>query len=420
MLRNKVLLFSVLMLGSCLTVIAQSSTNSPYTRYGLGDLSDRGFANNAAMGGVGYGMRYSGNINLTNPASISSVDSLSFMFDLGMSLKSSNYKENGISSNAKNSSFDYIAMQFRLHKRLGFAIGFTPFSNVGYNFSTTTPVEGNENYTATNTFYGDGGLQQVTAGLGFKILDNLSIGASAGYIYGSLDYQSSVAFNTNSDQTIVYNSVRVKSYVADFGLQYTQKVGKEDNLTLGLVYGLGHVLGSTDTRGIQVTDNENYSVTNETVLKDAYGIPHTFGAGLAYTHKDNLTIGADYTLQKWSSVKYQNLDNMYKDRTKIAIGAEYLPNPLGRNYLQRIRYRVGFNYATPYLKLPQYEGPSEYSISAGFGFPLNVFQYKTILSLTGQYVRVKPSVSNLLSEDRFVIKLGLTFNERWFMKWKVN
>ncbi len=420
MLRNKVLLFSVLMLGSCLTAIAQSSTNSPYTRYGLGDLSDRGFANNAAMGGVGYGMRYSGNINLTNPASISSVDSLSFMFDLGMSLKSSNYKENGISSNAKNSSFDYIAMQFRLHKRLGFAIGFTPFSNVGYNFSTTTPVEGNEDYTATNTFYGDGGLQQVTAGLGFKILDNLSIGASAGYIYGSLDYQSSVAFNTNSDQTIVYNSVRVKSYVADFGLQYTQKVGKEDNLTLGLVYGLGHVLGSTDTRGIQVTDNENYSVTNETVLKDAYGIPHTFGAGLAYTHKDNLTIGADYTLQKWSSVKYQNLDNMYKDRTKIAIGAEFLPNPLGRNYLQRIRYRVGFNYATPYLKLPQYEGPSEYSISAGFGFPLNVFQYKTILSLTGQYVRVKPSVSNLLSEDRFVIKLGLTFNERWFMKWKVN
>lgn len=420
MLRNKVLLFSVLMLGSCLTAIAQSSTNSPYTRYGLGDLSDRGFANNAAMGGVGYGMRYSGNINLTNPASISSVDSLSFMFDLGMSLKSSNYKENGITSNAKNSSFDYIAMQFRLHKRLGFAIGFTPFSNVGYNFSTTTPVEGNEDYTATNTFYGDGGLQQVTAGLGFKILDNLSIGASAGYIYGSLDYQSSVAFNTNSDQTIVYNSVKVKSYVADFGLQYTQKVGKEDNLTLGLVYGLGHVLGSTDTRGIQVTDNENYSVTNETVLKDAYGIPHTFGAGLAYTHKDNLTIGADYTLQKWSSVKYQNLDNMYKDRTKIAIGAEYLPNPLGRNYLQRIRYRVGFNYATPYLKLPQYEGPSEYSISAGFGFPLNVFQYKTILSLTGQYVRVKPSVSNLLSEDRFVIKLGLTFNERWFMKWKVN
>ena len=111
---------------------------------------------------------------------------------------------------------------------------------------------------------------------------------------------------------------------------------------------------------------------------------------------------------------------MYEDLNKIAIGAEFIPNPIGRNYLQRIRYRIGFNYATPYLKLPQYEGPSEYSVNGGFGFPLYLFQRKTILNLTGQYVRVRPSVSNMLSENRFVIKLGLTFNEPWFMKWKVN
>ncbi|MDM8154067.1 hypothetical protein QUW14_07060 [Bacteroides gallinaceum] len=423
MLRKKALLSVLMIISGCLTAIAQSSVNSPYTRYGLGDLSDRGFANNAAMGGVGYGIRNSGYINMTNPASFSSVDSLSFMFDMGMSLRSSNYQENGFKSNAKNSSFDYMAMQFRLHKRLGLAVGFTPYSTVGYNFSTTTPVEGNDSYTATNTFYGDGGLQQITAGLGFKILDNLSIGASAGYIYGSLDYQSSISFNTNSDQTYVYNKVKVKSYVADFGLQYTQPIGKTDFLTLGLVYGLGHTLNSTDTEGIQVTDNPtkpSYSAVNEQVINDSYGIPHTFGAGLAYTHNNKLTIGADYTLQKWSSVKYQNKTNMYEDLNKIAIGAEFIPNPIGRNYLQRIRYRIGFNYATPYLKLPQYEGPSEYSVNAGFGFPLYLYQRKTILNLTGQYVRVRPSVSNMLSENRFVIKLGLTFNEPWFMKWKVN
>ena len=171
-----------MLISGYLSVAAQSSTNSPYTRYGLGDLSDRGFANNAAMGGIGYGIRNNGYINMTNPAAFSSVDSLSFMFDLGMSLKSSNFKENGISANAKNSSFDYIAIQFRLHKRLGIAVGFTPYSTVGYNFSTTNSVEGNNDYTATNNFYGDGGLQQITAGLGFKVLDNLSIGVSAGYI----------------------------------------------------------------------------------------------------------------------------------------------------------------------------------------------------------------------------------------------
>lgn len=51
-------------------------------------------------------------------------------------------------------------MQFRLHPRLGMAIGFTPYTTLGYNFTTTQPVEGINDVTATNTFYGDGGLQK--------------------------------------------------------------------------------------------------------------------------------------------------------------------------------------------------------------------------------------------------------------------
>ena len=418
---NKII-FALLFMMITGVALAQNGVNSPYTRYGFGQLSDQSTTANRGMGGISYGLRNK-LINVGNPASYSAIDSITFLFDAGISLQNANFSSGDLKMNAKNSSFDYIAIQFRLHKRLGIAVGFTPYSTVGYNFSTTNSVEGNNDYTATNNFYGDGGLQQITAGLGFKVLDNLSIGVSAGYMYGSLNYQTSKGFNVESDQTYVYNKLNVKSYVADFGLQYTQPIGKTDNLTLGLVYGLGHTLNSTDTKGIQVTDNPtnpSYSSVNEKVINDSYGIPHTFGIGLAYLHKNNLTVGADYTLQKWSSVKYQNKTNMYEDRHKIAVGAEYIPNPIGRNYLQRICYRVGVNYTTPYLNLPQYEGPSEYSINAGFGFPLYLFQRRTILNLTGQYVRVRPSVTNMLSENRFVIKLGLTFNEHWFMKWKVN
>ena len=66
------------------------------------------------------------------------------------------------------------------------------------------------------------------------------------------------------------------------------------------------------------------------------------------------------------------------------------------------------------------DGATEFGVSAGFGLPLQLYQRNSILSITGQYVRVKPSVTGMLSENRFVIKLGLTFNERWFMKWRVN
>ena len=104
-------------------------------------------------------------------------------------------------------------------------------------------------------------------------------------------------------------------------------------MTLGLVYGLGHTLNSTDTRGIQVTDNSSYSSVNEHVINDSYGIPHTFGAGLAYNHAQSLTFGVDYSLEKWSKVKYENSTDAYNDRSKIAAGVEYLPNPIGRSYL---------------------------------------------------------------------------------------
>lgn len=100
MLSKKILVGSWFLAGATIAS-AQISTNSPYTRYGLGDMFDQSFTNNAAMGGVGYALRTSEHINAMNPASYTAVDSLSFIFDAGMSLKSSNFQEGQYKTNAK-------------------------------------------------------------------------------------------------------------------------------------------------------------------------------------------------------------------------------------------------------------------------------------------------------------------------------
>ena len=82
---------------------AQTSTNSPYTRYGFGQLSDQNFGNSVAMGGISYGLRNGLQVNASNPASYSAVDSLTFIFDFGMSLQNANFKEGKVKTNAKNS-----------------------------------------------------------------------------------------------------------------------------------------------------------------------------------------------------------------------------------------------------------------------------------------------------------------------------
>ena len=64
-----------------LPLMAQNNTNSPYTRFGYGDLRDRSFGAGQNMDNVGYGLRSPKQINPMNPASYSCMDSLTFLFD---------------------------------------------------------------------------------------------------------------------------------------------------------------------------------------------------------------------------------------------------------------------------------------------------------------------------------------------------
>ena len=407
--------------------MAQSGTNSPYTRYGFGQLSDQSFGNSKAMGGIAYGLRDGLHINAANPASYSAVDSLTFLFDAGMSLQNTNFKENGVKTNAKNSTIDYIAMQFRLWKRMGMTMGFLPYSIVGYNMSKTGMIPNSEdqygNTTSKVTSYsGDGGLQQVFVGLGYKVFDNLSIGANFSYLYGEISHTSSLTFsNPNADTSVRSDKLEINDYKLDLGMQYTQHFGKKHTLNLGAVYSLGHDINGTGYKFKETYLSGSTIPTRQTVdtIKNAFSLPHTFGIGITYVYNNRLTVGVDYTLQKWEETKFFNESGKFQDRTKIAIGAEYLPNAIGRNYLKRIRYRAGAYYSDPYAKVDGKEGAREYGVSFGLGLPLEVFQGRSILNISGQYVKVSPKVKGMLEENYLRVNIGLTFNDRWFMKWKV-
>ena len=52
---------------------------SPYSIYGIGDLSKQGTAYNKSMGGVGIANRNNRFINIQNPAAVTARDTLSFI-----------------------------------------------------------------------------------------------------------------------------------------------------------------------------------------------------------------------------------------------------------------------------------------------------------------------------------------------------
>ncbi|MGL5938620.1 MAG: hypothetical protein ACRCY5_07890 [Phocaeicola sp.] len=419
MMNYKKVIGVFILLASTGLTWAQTSTNSPYTRYGFGQLSDQNFGQSKAMGGVAYGLRNGLQINASNPASYAAVDSLTFLFDTGVSLQNANFKEHDVRTNAKNSAVDYIAAQFRLRKGMGIAVGFLPYSSVGYNMSKKKIEQPESDETSeissVSTYSGTGGLHQIFVGFGVEPFKNFSIGANISYLYGTINHLVSTEFNQSTSYTS-YRSyiIDVNDYKLDLGLQYTQPFGKKHSATLGAVYSLGHTLNSTG-RSSQFTSASSTYKTD--TISNGFSIPHTFGAGITYVYDKRLTVGFDYTLQKWADAKYIGETGYFTDRTKYAIGAEFQPNPMSRNYFNRIKYRAGAYYADPYTKVDGKEGAREYGISGGFALP--IFQSKSILSISGEYVKVSPKVKGMLEENYLKINVGLTFNERWFMKWKV-
>ena len=128
---------------ACLTITCawgQNGANSPLTRYGFGQLADQNLGGNMSMGGIGIGLRNHTQINVSNPASYTAVDTLTFLFEAGISLQNANFSDGTTKLNVKNSSFDYLAMQFRLFRTMGMTIGFLPYSSVGYSFKSTSDI----------------------------------------------------------------------------------------------------------------------------------------------------------------------------------------------------------------------------------------------------------------------------------------
>ncbi|EJX04030.1 hypothetical protein, secreted [gut metagenome] len=420
MIKYRQTLLLLLLICICDVANAQSSsassnnTNSPYTRYGLGQLADLGSGNSKAMGGVAYGLRDKYQVNFANPASYSAVDSLTFIFDGGVSLQNTNFSNGTLKLNAKNSSFDYITMQFRAAKWAGISMGLLPFSNVGYSMTESRPVQGSTDQSMQVTYNGDGGLHQLYLGAGFKIFKNLSVGANISYLWGDVTHTRLEQFPTDASQFSYKNefNASITSYKLDFGAQYTHQFDKKHAMTVGVVFSPGHKMSTNAT----VTTTTSVVAERDSVAD--CGIPTTLGAGFTYVYDGRLIIGTDVMFQNWSSAKYMNKKDMLCDRTRVSVGAEFFPNPMSRNYLAHIKYRLGAYYCSPYYKVAGSRAANEYGVTAGLGLPIP--RTHSLVSLSAQYVRTDGKNAQFLNENTFRVCIGITFNERWFFKRKVD
>lgn len=390
---------------------AQSGINSPYSRYGVGTLSDVSTGITKSMGGIGAGFRHPNTLNLKNPASYSTVDTLTFIADLGFSLQNGNFSENDVKVNAHNASINHMAMQFRVLPKVGMTVGFLPFSNVGYNFSSEQVIRRDEDgeIIATNAYTGEGGIRQFMAGLGWRPTEWLSLGVNASYLTGDITHYISNTYSSSDVQS------RVRTYYTDmaalkldFGAQYTLTSG-DNRLVLGATYTPAQNLES-DTYMTDV-----HSVADTTWLPNAFQLPELMSAGFTFKHKNKM-IGADVSYQTWSKASFFG-QKTGLDRLSASAGFMLLADDMSKNLFKRTSYQMGVNFSQPYFNVGGSKGPMQFGVSAGFTMPITTaYNSMSYLHVSGEYVRVQPMAKGMITENYLRINIGVTFMERWFMK----
>lgn len=398
--------------------VGQNNTNSPYTRYGYGELVDVNSAEQRAMGGTAIGMRNGSSINAANPASYSAVDSTTFMFDVGLTGLFSRFSDPNGSKTSFNSNLEYVNLQFPITKWLGFSAGMLPYSFSGYDFHDTDSVSmpGNSADPAyayyARKYTGTGGISQVYSGIGLKLFNFMSLGVNAYYMFGDVTNSRAVVFSNDgfsSSTSIQNNAISVSNFRFRYGAQFLHTFKDKHDVTLGFIY---ENKAPFNGKFIQY----NLAVPADTIT---YGhhfeLPQVFGVGLNYTFNKKLTLSADYSMQQWGDALFFGKTDSLSNRTKLAVGVEYIPDPRGNNYTDRVRYRAGLNLHDPYYKIPGTNPVKNFGITFGVGLPLRTSN--TMVNASFEYG--KSGERSVFREDYFKFTLNATFNENWFFKRKL-
>ncbi len=422
----KLLLLTILIfVNVSLELFSQANVNSPYSRYGVGDLATRQNAYNFAMGGVSIALSNPRYVNPFNPASNTAFDTLSFIFSGGINSKVGNLKTDQQSANTNFATLGYLLFGFPINKWLKTSIGIIPYSNVGYDIidKQNLPEIGN-----TTFFYkGSGGLNQFYLNFGVQVTKNLSLGASGAWMFGKANLARLIYFpdSVGMLHTRIDNYIEVGDLYFDFGAQYKKPI--QNNLTLGFgaTYAPKQSISSVEnylarTYSGSATGIEYFRDTIESRIENQGSIiiPDKYGVGIMLKKKESWMIAADYSWQNWSKYEAFGKSDSLQNSMQISIGGEYQPSrTASANYLKLVTYRLGFRYNKTYLELRDNQ-INQFGITFGVALPLP--RTLTTVNLGVEIGRSGTTASGLIQENFMKFTLGIDIWERWFVKRKYN
>ena len=436
-IRKRINVLAVLFIGFSSMVEAQD-LNSPYSRYGLGDILPSQNILTRGMGGIGTAYYDYRSVNFLNPAAYSNLQTVTL--DIGIEVDNLTIKSLNPVAKYSNASpqISYLTLGLPLIKRknfqtggkepmLGLAFGLRPMTKISYQIQRVTQFNGTTGSDSIATlFQGQGGTQQVFAGLGLK-LKNFSIGANAGYLFGSKDYSTRTVFlldtvtyqKSNHQTTSNFNG-----FFFNAGAQYTIQFNKKTFLRLGVQGNWQQDVKATNNYIVETFDYDPnggpFRIDSVYGKDDGNGtvtLPASYSAGIILDNQGKWSIGIDYNIAKWSQYRYFNETDQVQDSWDVRLGGQIFPTS-GKSYWSNVAYRAGVSYGEDYVNVGNVM--PKWSVSFGAGLPLRNVPYtnqSTIINTSFEIGR-RGNDKNPVQENFFRVAVGLSMSDIWFIKRK--
>ena len=444
-------------LGLLLASSAFAQDNSPYSRYGIGDLVPSSNISNRSMGGISAGYTDALSVNFNNPASFAAfqawkekkskkLSSGRVVLDMAVNIDNRTLRDPKKEQRftASNALFSYVQVGIPLRKNWGMSFGLRPISRISYKIDQYKrlfdPVTGANIDSTITQFEGDGGSYIGSMGPGLSLFskdrkgleEKLSVGLNVAYLFGRKNYNTRRSF---LNDTIAYYQANYQTTTnfgnlsLQAGLQYQIPINKKLMLTLGAFGQLGQTLSARQdvVRETFFYDQSQGqlrldSVSDQRNIAGQLQLPASYTAGFvlqkfAVPNKEGgWLIGVDYTTQPWSEYRFYGKADSLRDKWELRVGGQISPVPQ-RSYFTNVSYRFGFFIGPDYVKLGQ--SLPQVGASLGLGLPVGISRQApnqvTFVNLAFEFAR-RGNTSNPLQENLFRISLGFSLSDIWFIK----
>ena len=435
------LLAAMLLFSVCAS--AQSgefSSYSPYSIFGVGNLSQNMSAYTASMGGTGIASRNHRYLNTANPAAVAVRDSLALMIDFNLFNTNTIYRQNTGGDKLRSANnftnLGGIAMSFPIYRQLAAAVGITPYSSVGYDF-TSTETDGNVialNGPVSYAAQGMGSLYDIYGALAVNIGKRVSAGVQADYVFGKIERTYIQNFrNTGYNEVKDIYTQTLNSFTGKFGLQYEQLLGNDVSITAGATYRLAGRLGGFNdysrysSGSVQNITINSYADTLRSTSPAIY-LGGELGVGVALNYQNKLRAEFNYLRADWTGsgmdsakgFKVSDATQSFATGVKesFKLGLEYVPNINDvRYYSRRMAYRAGAFWNNEYYTVA---GKPVNTAGITLGVTLPVFQWYNGLTIMMEAGQRGPSDASLVRERYIKFGFGVNLFDIWFRKVQYN